>query len=93
MNVEETKKAIKVMQAFVEGAEIEAKAKDHATTWYNATPSWDWEGFDYRIKRQPIEVWAYVTPGGVWLANPHNLSSGVSLGSDTQLVKLREVVE
>jgi len=93
MNVEETKKAIKVMQAFVGGAEIEAKAKDHATTWDNATPAWDWEGWDYRIKKKPIEVWAYVALSGVCLASPYNLSPDVSLGSDARLIRLREVVE
>ena len=52
MNIEETKEAIRIMQAFVDGKEVEH--------WYNGkwvkiyVPRWDWDDTDYRIKPNPI---------------------------------------
>ena len=51
MNIEETKEAIKVMQAFVDGKEVEH--------WYYEmwvkihVPRWDWGNTEYRIKPTP----------------------------------------
>jgi hypothetical protein len=48
MNIEETKESIRVMQAYVDGKEVE--------TMYNGiwslahAPRWDWDDHDYRIK-------------------------------------------
>jgi hypothetical protein len=52
MNIEETKEAIKVMQAFVDGKEVEH--------WYYEmwvkihVPRWDWGNTEYRIKPTPV---------------------------------------
>jgi hypothetical protein len=49
MNIEETKEAIKVMQAFVDGKEVEAM--NPAGNWETAiTPRWGWDDTQYRIK-------------------------------------------
>ena len=51
MNIEQTKEAIKVMQAFVDGKEVEH--------WYYEmwvkihVPRWDWGNTEYRIKPTP----------------------------------------
>jgi hypothetical protein len=49
MNIEQTLEAIRVMQAFVDGKEVEFKwmSKD-----WNSTdiPEWNWSEYDYRIK-------------------------------------------
>lgn len=53
MTREETEKAIKVMQDYVNGKEVEYRivGKDD---WYNAaTPCWDWTLYDYRVKPEP----------------------------------------
>ena len=56
MTREETKKCIEIMQAYVDGAEIEGRNKCE-NKWLPATsPSWDWIVFDYRKKTQPTKV-------------------------------------
>jgi len=53
MNIEETKEAISVMQAFVDGNEVEYQISDG--TWWDAlTPSWNWASTRYRIKPTPL---------------------------------------
>lgn len=54
MTKEETKEAIKVMQAFVDGKEIECK-RDGDTVWEGGMiyPGWHWDTRNYRIKPEP----------------------------------------
>lgn len=52
MTIEETKAAIKVMQAYVDGKEIQSY---YADAWHDVTPAWSWDnnlGL-YRIKPEP----------------------------------------
>jgi hypothetical protein len=52
MNIEQTKEAIKVMQAFVDGKEVEAFSP--CQKWERATkPRWGWDDTQYRIKPTP----------------------------------------
>jgi hypothetical protein len=52
MNIEQTKEAIKVMQAFVDGKEVEALSPDKK--WRRTPgPRWDWDNTEYRIKPTP----------------------------------------
>jgi len=61
MNIEQTKEAILVMQAFMDGKEVEQKNNHHLTNalplWNPApSPAWNW-GDDiknYRIKPTPV---------------------------------------
>lgn len=52
MTREETKKAIEIMQAYVDGKHVELKAKGQDTiSWREAKdPIWDFWAFEYRIK-------------------------------------------
>jgi len=50
-----TKEMIEVMQAFENGAEIEAKPIVVGDWKEETEPEWDWVSFDYRIKKQPKE--------------------------------------
>lgn len=51
MNKEQTKEAIKVMQAFVDGKAIEYRGKYEGTDWLPvAIPAWDFHECQYRIK-------------------------------------------
>jgi hypothetical protein len=69
MNIEETKEAIRIMQAFVDGKEVEH--------WYYEmwvkihVPRWDWGNTEYRIKPTPtIRPWtADEVPLGAWIRN------------------------
>jgi hypothetical protein len=57
MNIEQTKEAIRVMQAYVDGKEVEYLGKKWDSKelfkqdWcYTHSPLWNWEHYDYRIK-------------------------------------------
>jgi hypothetical protein len=53
MNIEQTKEAIRIMQAFVDGKEVQAR--DVGLERWNAViiPRWNLEDFEYRIKPTP----------------------------------------
>lgn len=56
MTREEAKEAAKVMLAFAEGVEIQYshKGQNNWLNWINeSSPSFDWQTFDYRIKKEP----------------------------------------
>jgi hypothetical protein len=53
MNIEQTKEAIRIMQAFVDGRPIEC-AEVHKLNWGETlSPVWNWNNFTYRIKPTP----------------------------------------
>jgi hypothetical protein len=52
MNIEQTKEAIRIMQAFVDGKEVESM---YDGKWESRTkPSWNWTNCFYRIKPTAI---------------------------------------
>ena len=53
MNIEQTKEAIRVMQAFVDGKEVEYERPDGIWMIINS-PAWNWHSQDYRIKPTPV---------------------------------------
>jgi hypothetical protein len=67
MNIEQTKEAIKVMQAFVDGKELEVREVDEWRRTF--IPLWQWHTNDYRIKPTPtlrpwnadeVPLWAWM---------------------------------
>ena len=50
MNIEETKAAIRVMQAFVDGKEVECWDRGLEGWETTNNPSWDWMDCTFRIK-------------------------------------------
>jgi hypothetical protein len=67
MNIEQTKEAIKVMQAFVDGKEVQSM---YDGKWASVTvPRWSWDDTQYRIKPTPtIRPWtADEVPLGAWM--------------------------
>jgi len=51
MNIEQTIQAIKVMQAFVDGKEVEVKGMLAGSVGMPAgAPCWNWQMMEYRIK-------------------------------------------
>lgn len=68
MNIEETKEAIRVMQAYVDGKEVEFK---WGSMDWNSTdkPEWNWSAYDYRIKpTATLRPWtADEVPLGAWM--------------------------
>jgi hypothetical protein len=67
MNIEQTKEAIKVMQAWVDGKELEVREVDEWRRTF--IPLWQWHTNDYRIKPTPVlRPWtADEVPLGAWL--------------------------
>ena len=76
MTKEQTKEAIRVMQAFVDGYTIEA-AEVHDIKWgYTLSPVWNWNNFNYRIKPTPtLRPWtADEVPLGAWMRKKQDVS-------------------
>ena len=70
MNRDETIKAIKVMEAYVDGKEVEAQRPIAGSCWIPASePRWDWFNCIYRIKPTPVlRPWtADEVPLGAWM--------------------------
>lgn len=74
MNIEETKEAIRVMQAFVDGKEVECW--HHGLEGWDTTknPSWDWLNSTFRIKpTATLRPWTSdEVPLGAWMRNMTN---------------------
>ena len=58
MTREETKKCIEVMQAYVDGKEIERRwVAEREEEWRSVeTPNWFWNTHDYRVKPKNLKV-------------------------------------
>jgi hypothetical protein len=58
MTIEATKEAIKVMQAFVDGKEVEQIDSEPCCGWEEVSePLWNWDDHTYRIaKPEPVEI-------------------------------------
>lgn len=51
---EETKKMVEVMNAYIEGREIEGKQKSQEMYDILIEPNWNWVSCDYRIKEKEV---------------------------------------
>ena len=73
MTREQTIEAIRVMQAFVDGKEVEFK---WGSMDWNSTnkPEWNWSAYDYRIKpTAKLRPWtADEVPLGAWMRSKRN---------------------
>jgi hypothetical protein len=70
MNIEQTKEAIRVMQAFVDGKEVEVMGLLAGSVWMSASvPGWNWTLMEYRIKpTATLRPWtADEVPLGAWI--------------------------
>ena len=72
MNREQTIEAIRVMQAFVDGKDVESKYNGEWATIY--VPRWNWDNTEYRIKpTATLRPWtADEVPLGAWIRNVTN---------------------
>jgi len=76
MNKEQTIEAIKVMQAFVDGKEVEWRYRG-LEGWDTIIPlTWDWRNCEYRIKPTPtLRPWtADEVPLGAWIREKQDVS-------------------
>jgi hypothetical protein len=99
MTIEETKKAIAVMQAYVDGAEIEYGFPPCFECGVTKDPSWNWADKTYKSKPKPREIWVNCYADGS-TSNGHfskeaaeRYGVGMATGGSPRIVKFREVVE
>lgn len=95
MNREETKKAIKVMQGYADGENIQAELKS-APGFYDMlsdeTPAWNFQALNYRIKPKPLECWSNVYSLTVTLLSAKAADSeGFSIASYDSPITAREI--
>ena len=87
---------IEVMQAYVDGKEIEVSYMgDETHKWKSIpVPSWDWQGYEYRVKPEPKEYWLVggkICPN---LITAHVYRDYARLeGKDREIVHVREVTK
>ena len=65
-----TEDKIKVMQAFLEGEEIEARV-GYEDWWTIADPTWNWASMEYRIKEKDYSLdipWEFIDDKWKWTA-------------------------
>ena len=81
MNIEQTIEAIRVMQAFVDGKEVQYLGKKRnpmgllLSDWCDThEPFWNFEHYDYRIKpTATLRPWTPdEVPLGAWMRSKHN---------------------
>ena len=83
MTREETKEAIRIMQAFVDGKEVDVRRLLDGSVWMPAgAPCWDWLNGNYRIKpTAKLRPWtADEVPLGAWMRFKRNPQDRVLLG-------------
>lgn len=101
MDKKEVQEAIKLMQAWLDGEEIQYRTRrDVNQDWQGyepdeCRPSWNWHVFEYRAKPMPLEVWLVLTADGATYtyfdSNSARLSAATKFGST--ITRLREVTD
>jgi hypothetical protein len=92
---EKTKEQIAVMQAYVDGAEIEVLWAPEQ--WHVCRPGWSWIDTKYRVRAKPREWWVVVSGASRWLCNTREAAerdvASLEKYLPTQIVHLREVLD
>ena len=65
----DTKKAVEVMQAYLEGKVIEGRRNGSTNGWIRLrSPEWNWSETEYRVKPEPKEIYVIEYPDGTFRA-------------------------
>jgi hypothetical protein len=82
VNIEQTKETIRVMDASINGMEVESKLIGTYDWVLDKNPSWNWLNYDYRIKpAATLRPWtADEVPLGAWMRFKRNPQDRVLLG-------------
>jgi hypothetical protein len=97
MDTASTKAKIAVMQAYVEGEQIQARALNGA--WHDVDiAGWDWGTWDYRVKPEPREWWLVMKPSAphmFWYTTSKEASQATDHCTDrsVEVIHVREVLE
>lgn len=93
------KEKIAVMQAALDGKEIDQSRKAYADgEWIRCydpkTLNFNWEKYDYRIKPKPLECWVNTYDGNISQGyDTENDARAVKINHVQRTVKMREVIE
>jgi hypothetical protein len=82
VNIEQTIETIRVMDASINGMEVESKLIGTYDWVLDKNPSWNWLNYDYRIKpTATLRPWtADEVPLGAWMRFKRNPQDRVLLG-------------
>jgi hypothetical protein len=84
---------IAVMQAAVDGKQIEWREALSRQGWRPATePWWNWSEFEYRVKPEPREWWIVSGKGGPWTFMTLCDAKRFTISSDYEIIHVREVL-
>ena len=85
MTREQTKEAIRVMQAFVDGKEVQSVSRTGVFWTSNNSPSWNWADEDFQIKpTKTLRPWtADEVPLGAWMREKQGNDRGMFLMTHT----------
>jgi hypothetical protein len=95
-----TQDKIKVMQAYADGRQIQAKAiyeKDFRDWENTSEPRWNWDMLMYRVKPGPREFWLGLHKGNDYSCIRAVKTSSSKLDLNTcsgdEIIKVREVLD
>lgn len=95
-----TKEKIAIMQHYEDGGDVEVLVNSTFTEWATMTragePTWDWRSRQYRIKREPLEVYVNIySDDGSAVAHKTAAKAKVNVtaGAVRIGVKFREVID
>ena len=94
---EETQKMIEVMQAYVDGKQIQLQSRsDDPCNWWSpghsSGPQWDWDRCAYRVQPEPREWWLACLPAGVAMCPDQETAVNKCCLGRFPLVHVREVL-
>jgi len=93
---EQTIEAIRVMQAYVDGKEVEVQRPIAGSVWLPASePRWDWFNSNYRIKpTKTLRPWtADEVPLGAWMRFKLLPSTRLIISSGTLSINFKQWLE
>ena len=99
--VKNTRQMMEVMQAYLDGKKIEFANVNYNRSdngWYEvASPSWNWEQYDYRVKQEPREFSVVLDRDGKAIGvGDASAASIIVVPSgkvrDAKVIKVREVL-
>ncbi len=88
MNKEQTVEAIRVMQGWLDGADIQFREREFQNPWSDwKLKYWDFWNYEYRIKPEPRE-WEVLLDHHNWTMTIRQPGEG-----DRNWIKVREIIE
>jgi hypothetical protein len=82
---------IEVLQHFVDGGSVQFRHHD-AQKWRDTlTPCFNFEGFEYRIKPKPLEMWGNANNSGEFLRYSCKADAEGCRENGWRTIKVREV--